>query len=161
MLATAGAPAGWLPVPQWTPAITPEVEPLPLQPSTRTATSVTALATPYVEPPTVPETCVPWPLQSAAEPPAVTSSTPLIARPPNCVWVYRMPVSMMYAFTPLPVAAYVKVPESGSDRWSIRSMPHVAPVWVVSAVMTPSRSTYDTLGSLASCDTAAEGSVSE
>ena len=48
------------------PAMTPEVEPLPLQFSTRTATRLTPLATPYVEPPTVPATCVPWPLQSAA-----------------------------------------------------------------------------------------------
>src|SRR5438105_7873045 len=141
MFATADCPARWLPVTQSTPAITPEVVPLPLQLRTRTATSVTAFATPYVEPPTVPETCVPWPLQSEAEPPGVTSSTPLIARPPNWVWVNRMPVSMMYAFTPLPVAVYVYVPESGSERWSIRSIPHVAPVWVVSAVTTPSGST--------------------
>src|SRR5919199_6394667 len=141
MLATAGVPAAWLPVTQSTPAITPEVLPLPEQLRTRTATRVTALATPYVEPPTVPETCVPWPLQSDAEPPIVTSSTPLIARPPNWVWVKRMPVSMMYAFTPLPVAKYVNVPESGSECWSIRSIPQVAPLCVVSAVMTPSAST--------------------
>ena len=34
--------------------MTPEFVPLPLQPSTRTATSVTPLATPQVLPPTVP-----------------------------------------------------------------------------------------------------------
>ena len=41
------------------PAITPDVEPLPLQPSTRTGTIETDFATPNVEPPIVPETCVP------------------------------------------------------------------------------------------------------
>ena len=100
-------------------------------------------------------------MQSEAEPPEVTSSTPLIARPPNCVCVKRMPVSMMYAFTPLPVAVYVYVPESGSERWSIRSIPHVAPVWVVSAVTTPSGSTYATRESWAIPAAAARGSVME
>jgi hypothetical protein len=73
MLATAGAPAGWFPVTQLTPAITPEVLPLPPQSSTRTATSVTPFATPYVEPPVVPATCVPCPLQSSAFPPSIAS----------------------------------------------------------------------------------------
>ncbi len=81
MLATAGLI--WLFVTQSTPAITPEVEPEPLQSSTRTPRSMTLLATPYVEPPIVPETCVPWPLQSAPLPP--NASKTFEARPPNCV----------------------------------------------------------------------------
>ena len=40
--------------------------------------------------------------------------------------VMRMPVSMMYAVTPAPVAVYVYVPLSGRARWSIRSRPQVA-----------------------------------
>ena len=104
MLATAGAPATWLPVTQSMPAITPEFEPLPAQSRTRTATRLTPLATPYAEPPTVPATCVPCPLQSSAAPPSIASK-PDAARPPNCACVVRMPVSMMYAFTPAPVAA--------------------------------------------------------
>ena len=83
--------------------MTPELGPEPPQSSTRTATSFTSLATPYVAPPTVPDTWVPWPLQSAAVPPAVISSTPVLARPPNSEWANRMPVSMMYAVTPAPV----------------------------------------------------------
>ena len=46
MLATAGTPAAWLAVAQSMPAITPEVEPEPLQLRTRTATSETSGATP-------------------------------------------------------------------------------------------------------------------
>src|SRR5262249_51110946 len=59
MLATAG----WIAfaATQFTPAMTPEFVPDPLQFRTRTATRETPLATPYVVPPTVPETCVPWP----------------------------------------------------------------------------------------------------
>jgi hypothetical protein len=95
MLATAGAPAGWLPRTQSTPAMIPEIEPLPLQLSTRTATRVTPFATPYVLPPTVPATCVPWPWQSSAGSVPSTLSVPSMARPPNCEWVRRMPVSMM------------------------------------------------------------------
>jgi hypothetical protein len=52
------------------------------------------LATPWALPPTVPATCVPWPLQSSAVPPS-TASWPLVARPPKSWWVVRMPVSMM------------------------------------------------------------------
>jgi hypothetical protein len=37
--------------------------------NTLTATSVACLATPYVLPPMVPATCVPWPLVSAKAPP--------------------------------------------------------------------------------------------
>ena len=73
MLATAGWPAWWFAVTQSMPAITPELVPLPEQSSTRTATSDTCLATPYVVPPTVPATCVPCPLQSSAAPPSITS----------------------------------------------------------------------------------------
>jgi hypothetical protein len=71
MFATAGAPAAWLEVTQSTPAITPEVEPDPLQSSTRTGRMVTCLATPYVVPPTVPATWVPWPLQSVVPRPSL------------------------------------------------------------------------------------------
>ncbi|GAB3811010.1 hypothetical protein GCM10027605_50330 [Micromonospora zhanjiangensis] len=92
MFATAGLTA--LAVTQLTPATTPEVLPLPEQSSTRTPTSRTALATPYEVPPTVPATCVPWPLQSSAEPPS-TASYPLLALPPKSLWENRMPVSMM------------------------------------------------------------------
>ena len=70
MLATAGAPAAWFWVTQSTPAMTPELEPLPLQSSTRTATRRTSWATPYVSPPTVPATWVPWPLQSSTPRPS-------------------------------------------------------------------------------------------
>src|SRR5262245_19493136 len=91
MFATDG-PA-WLAVTQSTPAMTPEVDPEPLQSRTRTACSVTCLATPYVVPPTVPDTCVPCPLQSFVPPP--TSSTPFPTRPANSWCVARMPVSMM------------------------------------------------------------------
>jgi hypothetical protein len=85
MFATAGAPAAWLPVTQSMPAMTPESVPLPEQSSTRTGTRVTFFATPYVEPPTVPATCVPWPLQSSALPPEVMASKPDTRREPNCV----------------------------------------------------------------------------
>src|SRR6266542_3314128 len=92
MLATAGVTL--LAVTQSMPAATCAVVPLPLQFRTRTATSCTPLATPYCDPPTVPATCVPWPLQSSAVPPSI-SSTPLVARPPKVWWVNRIPVSMM------------------------------------------------------------------
>jgi hypothetical protein len=102
MFATAGWPAWWLAVTQSTPASTPENEPLPAQLSTLTATSLTPLATPYWEPPTVPATCVPWPLQSVLVPSPVVL-VPHVARPPKSWWEVRMPVSMMYAVTPAPV----------------------------------------------------------
>ena len=140
MFATAGAPAAWLPVTQSIPAITPEVAPLPLQSSTRTALSETPLATPYVEPPTVPATCVPWPLQSSALPPSIASK-PELARPPNCWWLVRIPVSMMYAVTPAPVGVYVYVPLSGRLVWSMRSRPQVALLCVASSDTIVSRST--------------------
>ena len=41
-----------------------EYGPLPVQSNTRTAIKVTFLATPYLAPPTVPATWVPWPRQS-------------------------------------------------------------------------------------------------
>ena len=69
MLATAGLAA--LLATQSMPAMTPELVPEPAQSSTRTGTSVTAFATPYVEPPTVPATWVPWPLQSVVPRPSL------------------------------------------------------------------------------------------
>ena len=54
----------WWVIAQSIPAMTPEVEPLPVQLRTRTGTSVTASATPYVALPIVPATWVPCPLQS-------------------------------------------------------------------------------------------------
>jgi hypothetical protein len=95
MLATAGAPAAWWEVTQSTPAMTPEVDPLPAQSRTRTGRSVTCLATPYVEPPTVPATWVPWPLQSLVPRPSLMAVKPDCTRPPNSLWPARMPVSMM------------------------------------------------------------------
>jgi hypothetical protein len=95
MLATAGVPAAWADVTQSTPAITPEFVPEPWQLRTRTACSVTSLATPYVVPPVVPATCVPCPLQSFVPLPSPTKSAPLPMRPLNCWCVARMPVSMM------------------------------------------------------------------
>jgi hypothetical protein len=103
MFAIAGCPAPWLPVTQSTPAMTPEVLPEPWQFRARTPTSRTPLATPWTEPPTVPATWVPCPLQSSAEPPS-TESNPVTARPPNCVCENRIPVSMMDAVTPALVA---------------------------------------------------------
>ena len=61
MFATASSPGPWSPVTQSTPAMTWAQVPEPPQLRTRTATSDTLFATPYVEPPTVPPTCVPWP----------------------------------------------------------------------------------------------------
>ena len=88
-------PATRFDVTQSTPAITPEFVPEPWQFSTRTACSVTCLATPYVVPPVVPATCVPWPLQSFVPCPSPTKSAPLPTRPVNCWCVARIPVSMM------------------------------------------------------------------
>src|SRR5437870_4210637 len=97
MLAALGMAlfAFFCPVTQSMPAMTPDVVPEPEQSSTRTATSFTFFATPYVVPPTVPDTCEPWPLQSAALPPGVTSSMPVNARPLYSTRVKLMPVSMM------------------------------------------------------------------
>ena len=91
MLATAGFTA--FEVTQLTPLITPAVVPLPEQLSTLTATRRTPLATPYLVPPTVPATCVPWPLQSVLL--VSTVLVPQVARPPKSLCVVRMPVSMM------------------------------------------------------------------
>ena len=68
MLATAGATA--LAATQSMPATTPEFVPEPLQPRTRTGTTVARLATPYVVPATVPATWVPCPLQSVVPRPS-------------------------------------------------------------------------------------------
>src|SRR5437899_6578240 len=79
MLATAGRMRFC--ATQFTPAMTPELVPDPLQLRTRTATSATPFATPYVAPPTVPETCVPWPLQSWPSCPSPTASDPMLSPP--------------------------------------------------------------------------------
>jgi hypothetical protein len=91
MLATAGFTA--FARTQSMPAMTWLYEPLPAQFSTRTATRLTALATPYSPPPTVPATCVPWPLQSCPFCPSPMKSAPTEARPPNSLCPVRMPVS--------------------------------------------------------------------
>ncbi len=72
MLATAGLTCFCRT--QSTPAMTPELVPEPSQPSTRTGCTTALSAMPYLEPAAVPATCVPWPLQSVALPPAVTAS---------------------------------------------------------------------------------------
>ncbi len=95
MFATAGLPAVWLPVTQSMPAMTPESVPLPVQSSTRTATRLTSWATPYVSPPTVPATWVPWPWQSSVPRPSLIALKPEVARPLNSACERRMPVSMM------------------------------------------------------------------
>ena len=58
------------------PASTLALLPVPEQSNTRTGCSVTQRATPKLEPATVADTCVPWPLQSAALPPGVMASNP-------------------------------------------------------------------------------------
>jgi hypothetical protein len=68
MFATAGST--WFAVTQSTPAMTPLFEPEPEQLRTRTGWIVTCFATPYVEPPVVPATWVPWPLQSVVPRPS-------------------------------------------------------------------------------------------
>src|SRR6188474_2791347 len=90
MLATAGRTRFF--VTHSTPAITPELVPVPVQPSTRTACSVTAFAMPCVEPPIVPATCVPCPLQSFVPWPSLTAEKPLPTRPLNSTCVARRPV---------------------------------------------------------------------
>ena len=146
MFATAGSPGSWSCVTQSMPATTCDVLPEPWQFRTRTATRFTCLATPYVEPPIVPATCVPWPWQSSALPPSIASN-PLVARPPNSWCENRIPVSITYAVTPLPVAVYVYALSTGSERWSIRSRPQVAGVCVWDRRTTASCSTYATRGS--------------
>ena len=75
--------------------MTPEVAPLPAQLRTRTGISDTAFATPYVEPPTVPATCEPWPWQSPEPYESEIAVKPAPTRPPKSLWVGKMPVSMM------------------------------------------------------------------
>src|SRR6266545_3652178 len=88
------------------PAAIAEKLPEPLQSSTFTATRCTPLATPYEVPPTVPDTCVPCPLQSVLLP-SPTVLVPQVARPPKSLWLVRIPVSMMYAVTFDAVFGYV------------------------------------------------------
>ena len=59
MLTTAGWPGRWSAMIQFNPAMTSEVKAAPLQSNTFTGTSVTALATPEMVPPRVPDTWVP------------------------------------------------------------------------------------------------------
>ena len=92
MLATAGLTR--FAVTQSTPAITPDVDARSAAAQHANANRRTPLATPYVDPPTVPATWVPWPLQSLVFRPSLIASKPTNARPPNCEWVRRMPVSM-------------------------------------------------------------------
>jgi hypothetical protein len=112
MFATA-LPFVWFAVTQSMPAMTPDHVPLPEQLRTRTATMFTLFATPYVEPPMLPATCVPWPLQSFPFRPSPTVSVPTEARPPNSPWLARIPVSITYAVTPTPESVYVYVPLRG------------------------------------------------
>jgi hypothetical protein len=102
-LTTAGVPGRWSVATQSRPAMTPELVPLPEQSRTRTGTNETAFAMPYVDPPTVPATWVPWPLQSLEPFPSLTAVVPGRTRPPKSTWLAKIPVSMMYAVTPAPV----------------------------------------------------------
>ena len=83
----------WSAIAQSIPSTTPETVPDPWQSRTRTATRLTAGATPRVEPPTVPATWVPWPWQSMVLP--ANASKPARTREPNWAWVARIPVSTM------------------------------------------------------------------
>src|SRR4051812_21942609 len=96
----------------------------------------TARATPKVCPPRMLATCVPWPRsgdgggsQSSALSAPGRSDVPLVksptqsARPPNSLWLRRMPVSITYAWTPLPSPGGEKRPSGGPPAWSIRSRP--------------------------------------
>ena len=91
MFATAGL--AWFCRTQSIPAMIWEVSPIPAQLSTRTPCSDTLLATPYVAPPMIPDTCVPWPLQSS--PVAPYASYTLSVRPPKSDARVEIPVSMM------------------------------------------------------------------
>src|SRR5262245_52888133 len=82
VFATAGGRA--LVGTQVVPPPTPAVVPLPWQVRTLPATRGTPLAAPYVVPPMVPATCVPWPCQSVLWPPA--KCAPQRARPPEPLW---------------------------------------------------------------------------
>src|SRR5437762_5688892 len=95
MFATAGFWA--LAVTQSMPPTTLASVPLPVQSSNFTATSWICLATPTLLPPMVPATWVPCPKQSSLIVSIVL--VPNVARPPNCSWVTRIPVSMTYACT--------------------------------------------------------------
>ena len=69
---------------------------------------MTPLAIPYFVPPTVPDTWVPWPLQSFVPWPSLIAVYPVgLTRPVKSWCEARMPVSTMYAVTPAPVVGYV------------------------------------------------------
>jgi hypothetical protein len=91
----------WLDRTQSMPAMIVELLLPPEHWNTRTPRSSAPFATPYTAPPTVPATCVPWPLQSCPLPPK--PSYTLLARPPNSECPVRMPVSITYTRTPEPV----------------------------------------------------------
>src|SRR4030095_5319180 len=77
MFATAGL-LRWV-VSQSTPVITSEICPLPLHGNTRTECRETFFATPKVEPPTIPATWVPCPLQSIPFSPSFSCSYTTLA----------------------------------------------------------------------------------
>merc|ERR1740121_1492603 len=116
MEATAGLIA-FLPT-QSIELVIPNVVPDPESLRTFTACRVTPLATPNCFPPTVPAQCVPWPCLSKAHPtsplhsltvkPSHAVSSVGMARSSKSWCVVRMPVSKMYACTPLPPSAAPK-----------------------------------------------------
>ncbi len=118
MFATAGSVR--FPVTQSTPAITPLRVPLPLQPSTFTPCSGAPGTTPTTPSElsfaaTVPDTCVPCPLQSLFGPPAkFTCSTTFKS---GCV--RSIPVSMMYTltFVTAPPSLATVTEASAAMRW--------------------------------------------
>ena len=68
---------------------------MPVQLNTWTGTSCTCLAIPWIVPPTVPATWVPWPWQSRALPSGTMALYPGSSRPAKSGWSSQMPVSMM------------------------------------------------------------------
>jgi hypothetical protein len=94
--------------------MTSEVYPDPEQSSTRTGMIDAVFATPYVEPASVPATCVPCPLQSEVPNPSETVEKPFLMRPVNSVCEVSTPVSMTYASTAAAPVAYEYDADSGS-----------------------------------------------
>lgn len=90
------------------PAMTSEVNVDKLQANTFTGTMVTPFATPETVPPRMPDTWVPWPLQSCTPRPSPKSmNAPAPTRPWNSTCVVLIPVSMTYAVVPTPVEVYL------------------------------------------------------
>lgn len=131
------------------PLMTPELEPVPAQLRTCTATIVAPVATPYCVPPMVDAQCVPWPLHESPysdvmmpsychDEPHVESvplvqpaDHPPIARPPKSLWPMRTPVSRTYTLEPAPVAEPISYEPSVPERESMRSMPQLPTLRVV------------------------------